>query len=101
MWDFVMENSGAGQVFSKYFGFPCQSSLHQFLHNHHRLSSGAGTIDQYWPQYQETQSHTTNKNNNNNNNGGFDLHSTFFIIIIWFVKLLALRPLLAYCAGLG
>jgi hypothetical protein len=31
-----------GQVFSEYFGFPCQSSFHQFLHNHHHLSSGAG-----------------------------------------------------------
>jgi hypothetical protein len=25
----------------------------------------------------------------------------FFFIIIWFVRLLALRPLLAYCASLG
>jgi hypothetical protein len=23
-----------GQVFSEYFGFPCQSSFHQFLHYH-------------------------------------------------------------------
>jgi hypothetical protein len=22
------------QVFSEYFGFPCQSSFHQFLHHH-------------------------------------------------------------------
>jgi hypothetical protein len=35
-----------GQVFSKYFGFPCQSSFHQLLHNHHHLSFGAGKI---WP----------------------------------------------------
>jgi hypothetical protein len=35
-----------GQVFSKYFGFPCQSSFHQFPHNHPHLSSGAGTIGQ-------------------------------------------------------
>jgi hypothetical protein len=27
--------------------------------------------------------------------------ATEFIIIIWFVMLLALRPLLAYCASLG
>jgi hypothetical protein len=40
-----------GQVFSEYFGFPCQSSLHQLLHNHPHLSSGAGTIGQKWPQY--------------------------------------------------
>jgi hypothetical protein len=35
-----------GQVLSEYFGFPCQSSFHQFLHNHHHLSPGAGTIGQ-------------------------------------------------------
>jgi hypothetical protein len=39
------------QVFSEYFGFPCQSSFHQLLHKHHR-SSGAGTIGQQWPTYQ-------------------------------------------------
>jgi hypothetical protein len=32
-----------GQVFSEYFGFPCQLSFHRLLHIHH-LSSGAGTI---------------------------------------------------------
>jgi hypothetical protein len=37
------EQNGIGQVFSKYFCFPCQSS-HQVLHTHHRLS-GADTID--------------------------------------------------------
>jgi hypothetical protein len=26
--------SGAGQVFSEYFGFPSQSSFHQILHTH-------------------------------------------------------------------
>jgi hypothetical protein len=25
----------------------------------------------------------------------------FFLYIVWFVRLLALRPLLAYCASLG
>jgi hypothetical protein len=35
-----------GQVFSVYFGLPCQSSCHQLLHNHQYLSSGAGTIGQ-------------------------------------------------------
>jgi hypothetical protein len=44
--------SGIGQVFSEYFGFPFQSSLHQLLHNHHHRSSGAGTIGQQWPTYQ-------------------------------------------------
>ncbi|PNF19566.1 hypothetical protein B7P43_G17802 [Cryptotermes secundus] len=41
------------QVFPEYFGFPCQSSFHQLLHNHPRLSSGAGTTGQKWPQYKE------------------------------------------------
>jgi hypothetical protein len=27
-------------------GFPCQSSFHRLLHNHHHLSSGASTIGQ-------------------------------------------------------
>jgi hypothetical protein len=38
--------SGVGQVFSEYFGFPRQSSFHQFFHNHNHLSSGVGTIGQ-------------------------------------------------------
>jgi hypothetical protein len=62
---FVMDKVELGQVFSEYFGFPSQSSFHQFLHNHHHLSSGAGTTGQYWPQYQETQSRPTKNNNNN------------------------------------
>jgi hypothetical protein len=40
-----------GQVFSEYYGFPCQSLFHQLLHNHPHLSPGAGTIGQKWPQY--------------------------------------------------
>jgi hypothetical protein len=31
---FVVEKAALGQVFSEYFGFPCQS-LHQFLHHNH------------------------------------------------------------------
>jgi hypothetical protein len=38
---FVVDKVSLGQVFYKYFGFPCQSSFHQMLHNHHHLSSGA------------------------------------------------------------
>jgi hypothetical protein len=34
-----------GQVFSEYFGFPCQFSFYRLIHTH-RLSSGAGTIGQ-------------------------------------------------------
>jgi hypothetical protein len=48
---FVVDKVALGQVFSEYFGFPCQSSFHQLLHNHRR-SSGAGTIGQQWPTYQ-------------------------------------------------
>jgi hypothetical protein len=31
---FVVDKVALGQVFSEYFGFPCQSSLHQILHPH-------------------------------------------------------------------
>jgi hypothetical protein len=42
---FVVDKVALGQVFSEYFGFPCQHPIHQLPHNHH-LSSGAGTIGQ-------------------------------------------------------
>jgi hypothetical protein len=48
----VVDRVALRQVFFEYFGFPCQSSFHQLLHNHHR-SSRAGTIGQQWPTYQE------------------------------------------------
>jgi hypothetical protein len=35
MWDLWWDKVALRQVFSEYFGFPCQSSFHQFLHNHH------------------------------------------------------------------
>jgi hypothetical protein len=37
---FVVDKAALGQVFSEYFGLPCQSSFHQFLHhqNHLRLA---------------------------------------------------------------
>jgi hypothetical protein len=37
---FVVDKVALGQVFSEYFGFPCQSSFHQFLlhHNHPGLA---------------------------------------------------------------
>jgi hypothetical protein len=41
MWDLWWT-----KVFSEYFCFPCQSSFYQLLHNHHHLSSGAGTVGQ-------------------------------------------------------
>jgi hypothetical protein len=31
---FVVDKAALGQVFSEYFGFPCQTSFHQFLHDH-------------------------------------------------------------------
>jgi hypothetical protein len=35
MWDFVMDESGAGAGFRREnFGFPCQSAFHLLLHNH-------------------------------------------------------------------
>jgi hypothetical protein len=43
---FLVYKVAMGQVFSEYFGFPCQFAAHRLLHNHHHLSSGAGTIDQ-------------------------------------------------------
>jgi hypothetical protein len=30
----MVDKVALGQVFSEYFGFPCQSAFHQFLHNH-------------------------------------------------------------------
>jgi hypothetical protein len=33
---FVVDKAALGQIFSEYFGFPCQSSFHQFLHHHNR-----------------------------------------------------------------
>jgi hypothetical protein len=42
-WDKV----ALGQVFSEYFGFPCnRRSLHQLLHNHPHVSSGECAIGQ-------------------------------------------------------
>jgi hypothetical protein len=42
---FVVDKVALGQVFSEYFGFPCQFSFQRLLHNHY-LSYGAGTIGQ-------------------------------------------------------
>jgi hypothetical protein len=41
--EFVVDKVALGQVFSEYFGFPCQSSFHQFLlhHNHPGLAQQA------------------------------------------------------------
>jgi hypothetical protein len=42
---FVVDKVALGQVFSEYFGFPCQFSFHRLLHTHHLLP-GAGTVGQ-------------------------------------------------------
>jgi hypothetical protein len=42
---FVVDKVALGQVFSEYFGSPCQFSFHRLLHTHHLLS-GADTIGQ-------------------------------------------------------
>jgi hypothetical protein len=34
---FVVDKAALCQVFSEYFGFPCQSSSHQILHPHNHL----------------------------------------------------------------
>jgi hypothetical protein len=47
----VWSSGICGWQSGEYFGFPWQSSFHQLFHNHPRLSSGAATIGQKWPQY--------------------------------------------------
>jgi hypothetical protein len=44
---FVMDKVTLGQVFSEYFGFPCQSSFHRLLNTHqHHLLLVADTVGQ-------------------------------------------------------
>jgi hypothetical protein len=49
---FVVEKVSLDQFFSKYLGFPFQFLFRQLFYNHHPLSSGVGTLGQYWSQYQ-------------------------------------------------
>jgi hypothetical protein len=42
----VVDKVALGQVFSEYFGFPCQFLFHRLLIIHLRLSFGTGTIGQ-------------------------------------------------------
>jgi hypothetical protein len=58
---FVVNKVALGQVFSEYFGFPCQISFHRLLHTHH-LSSGAGTIGQTVADVPSGLSHPTPRN---------------------------------------
>jgi hypothetical protein len=41
---YVVEKVAQAQVFSKYFGFPCQFSFHQVIRSH--VSPGAGIAGQ-------------------------------------------------------
>jgi hypothetical protein len=43
---FVADEVALGQVFSEYFGFPCQFSFHRLFYIHHHLLSGTGKIGQ-------------------------------------------------------
>jgi hypothetical protein len=43
---FVVDKVALGQVFSEYFGFPCQFTFHLLFHTDFHLSSGAGRIGQ-------------------------------------------------------
>jgi hypothetical protein len=60
MWDFVVDEVAPGQVFSEYFGFPCQihstnGSKKSSSSSSMNQSSGLCTIGQMgkrlWPQY--------------------------------------------------
>jgi hypothetical protein len=44
---FVVDKMALGQVFTEYFGFPCQSSFHQILHPHNH--SGQVQQSSKWP----------------------------------------------------
>jgi hypothetical protein len=46
MWDFVVDKVALGQVFSEYFGFPCQFSFHQLLQKSSSSITGVCTIGQ-------------------------------------------------------
>jgi hypothetical protein len=43
---FVVYIVAMGQIFSKYFGFPCLFSFQWLLHSHYLLSSGVGRLGQ-------------------------------------------------------
>jgi hypothetical protein len=60
MWGFVVDKMALGQDLYEYFGFPCQSSFHPFLH-HHNHPGLAGGRSAEWTQL-DTTPHYTNKN---------------------------------------
>jgi hypothetical protein len=57
---FVVDKAALGQVFSEYFGFPCQS-FHQFLHRHNHLGlaqKAIGGRSAEWTQSDSTPHYT-------------------------------------------
>jgi hypothetical protein len=58
---FVVDKVALRQVFSEYFGFPCQFLFHRLLHNPHQ-SSGAGTVGQTVIEVPSGLSHSTPRN---------------------------------------
>jgi hypothetical protein len=52
--EFGVGQSGAGQVFSEFFGFPCnRRSLHQLFHNHPgKMYNRPNVWPQYWDLYE-------------------------------------------------
>jgi hypothetical protein len=58
----VVDKMALGQVFSEYFGFPCQFSFHQLLHNHPHLSFGAVQYARSGRSTWWRKSHPTKKN---------------------------------------
>jgi hypothetical protein len=58
---FVVDKAALGQVFSEYFGFPCQSSFNQFLHHHNHLglAQPIGGRSAEWTQLDSTPHYTT------------------------------------------
>jgi hypothetical protein len=61
----MVDKVALGQVFSEYFGFPCQFSFHRLLHSDH-VSSGTGAMGQLVADVPSrlslTQLHETKKN---------------------------------------
>jgi hypothetical protein len=76
--------------------FPCQSSFHQFLRNHHHLSFGAGIIGQFCPQYQTdqgyqyTQFHPINKKILSK--PSLPAFLSFFLILMCYLLLTSILP---------
>jgi hypothetical protein len=58
---FMVDKVALGQVFSEYFGVPCQFLFHRLLHTDH-VSSGAGTIGQLVADVPSGLSHPTPRN---------------------------------------